>query len=124
MPHEYTIMVVASAVALAVLGCRDEPTGPSVRVSPAESASRPLEGWFHVLWVDPAPGYGPATVRYELVDERGHGTELELSPGLAARWGGPRGLNRRKVRVAGHPVAGGRLRVQSIEPSVPEPAGR
>src|SRR4051812_36210372 len=83
-------LVVAGAVALVALGCRDEPTAPSVRTMPrAESAARPVEGWFHVLWVDPVPGYGPATVRYELVDERGRGTELDMDAGVAARWGGP-----------------------------------
>jgi M6 family metalloprotease-like protein len=55
-------------------------------------------------------------MRHELVDGRGHGTELELSPELAARWGGPRGLNGSKVRVEGTLAAGGRLRVRSIEP--------
>ncbi|HEY5974142.1 MAG TPA: kelch repeat-containing protein, partial [Geobacteraceae bacterium] len=87
-----------------------------------ESGARPIEGWFHVLWVDPAPGYGPAKVQYELVDDRGHGRELEFDPGVAARWGGPRGLDGRKVRVEGSPVAGRRLRVRSIEP-VAGPAG-
>jgi hypothetical protein len=110
-------LFVASAVALAVLGCRDEPTAPQTATAPwTERAAGPIEGWFHVIWIDPAPGYGPATVQYELVDERGHGTELELSPGLAARWGGPRGLDGRKVRVDETQVAGGRLRVRSIEP--------
>ena len=114
-------LFVASAVALAVVGCHDEPTTPSAEI-PLESASRPLEGWFHVIWVDPAPGYGPATVQYGLVDEEGHGTRLHFDPGVAAQWGGPRGLDRRKVRVEGYPVAGGRLRVRSIEP-VAGPAG-
>jgi M6 family metalloprotease-like protein len=82
-----------------------------------EAHGRPIEGWFHVLWVDPAPGHGPDTPRYELVDGRGHGTELELSPGVADRWGGPRGLDRRKVRVEGSPVADGRIRVGSINPA-------
>ena len=116
-------LIIAGAVALAALGCRDEPTAPGAESAPrVESAARPIEGWLHVLWVDPAPGYGPATVRYELVDDRGHGTELEFDPGVAARWGGPRGLDRRKVRVDGNPVAGGRLRVRSIE-QVAGPAG-
>jgi M6 family metalloprotease-like protein len=110
-------LIIAGVVALAVLGCRDEPTAPQTEIAPrTESAARPLEGWFHVLWVDPVAGNGPETVRYELVDDRGHGTELELSPGLAARWGGPRRLDRMKVRVDGTPVAEGRLRVRSIEP--------
>ena len=109
-------LVVASAVALAALGCRDEPTGPfSETPLRAESASRPLEGWFHILWIDPLPGNGPETVRYELVDDRRRGTELELQSGLADRWGGPRGLNGRKVRVSGHTVSGGRLFVQSVQ---------
>ena len=116
-------LVVAGAVALTALGCQEEPTAPPAETTPrAESAARPLEGWFHIVWVDLAPGYGPAMVRYELVDERGHGKELDLDPGLAARWGGPHGLNQRKVRVDGHSVAGGRLRVRSIEP-VAGPAG-
>jgi M6 family metalloprotease-like protein len=54
-------------------------------------------------------------VRYYLVDGRGHATDLELNPGLSARSGGPLGLNGRKVRVEGTPLAGGRLRVRSIE---------
>ena len=108
-------LIIAGAVALAALACRDEPTAPA-EISRVESASRPVEGWFHLIWVDPAPGYGPATVQYVLVDEKGHGTELDLSPGVADRWGGPRGLNGRKVRVDGNPVVGGRLRVRSIEP--------
>ena len=75
-------LVVAGAVALTALGCQEEPTAPPAETTPrAESAARPLEGWFHIVWVDPAPGYGPAMVRYELVDERGHGTELDLDPG-------------------------------------------
>ena len=116
-------LLVAGAVAIAVLGCQDEPTAPQTELAPhTASAARPIEGWFHVLWVDPAPGYGPATVQYELVDGQGHGTELDLNPSLAAQWGGPRGLDRRKVRVEGNPVAGGRLRVRSIEP-VAGPAG-
>ncbi len=115
-------LIIAGAVALAALGCRDEPTAPTAEISRVGSAARPIEGWLNVLWVDPAPGYGPATVQYELVDERGHGTELDLAPGLANRWGGPRGLDRRKVRVDGHPVAGGRLGVRSVEP-VAGPAG-
>ena len=109
-------LVTAAAVALAVLGCRNEPTAPQTQTARTESAARPLEGWFHVIWVDPAPGFGPARVQYQLVDGRGHGTELELSPALAGKWGGPRGLDRRKVRVDGTSVAGGRLRVRSIEP--------
>ena len=116
-------LLVAGAVAIAVLGCQDEPTAPQTELAPhTASAARPIEGWFHVLWVDPAPGYGPATVQYELVDGQGHGTELDLNPNLAVQWGGPRGLDRRKVRVEGNPVAGGRLRVRSIEP-VAGPAG-
>ena len=110
-------LVTAAAVALAVLGCQDQPTAPRAEIPlRAESAALPLEGWFHTLWVDPVAGNGPETVRYYLVDGRGDGTELELSPGLAVRWGGPRGFNGRKVRVEGNPVAGGRLRVRSIEP--------
>ena len=110
-------LLVASAVALAGLGCRNEPTAPQTEIGPpTESASGPLEGWFHTLWVDQPGGNGPETIRYQLVDERGHGTELELSTGLAARRGGPRGLNGRKVRVSGHTVSSGRLLVQSIEP--------
>ena len=104
-------LVTAAAVALAVLGCQDEPTAPRAEIlSPCRvgftarsKAGSILSGLIHCA------GNGPETVRYELVDERGHGTELELSPGLAARWGGPRGLNGRKVRVEGHTVAGGRL---------------
>jgi M6 family metalloprotease-like protein len=108
----------AAAVALAVLGCQNEPTAPRAEIPlRAASASRPLEGWLHTLWVHPVGGNGPETVRYELVDERGHGTELELKPGLAARWGGPPGVKGRKVRVEGSPVDGGRLRVRSIEPA-------
>ena len=108
-------LLVAGAVALAVLGCRDEPSAPQTETAPRiDRAARPIEGWFHAIWIDPAPGYGPATVQYELVDERGHGTELELSPGLAASW--PRGLNGSKVRVSEHTASSGRLFVQSIEP--------
>src|SRR5688500_15162552 len=70
--------ILAGAVALAALACRDEPTAPTETTSRAESASRPVEGWFHLLRVDPAPGYGPATVQYELVDRQGHGTALDL----------------------------------------------
>jgi M6 family metalloprotease-like protein len=109
-------LVVAGAVALAALGCR-EPTGPfSETPLRAQSASRPLEGWFHILWIDPLPGNGPETARYELVDDWRQGTELELESGLADRWGGPRGLNGRKVRVSGHTISSGRLVVHSIEP--------
>jgi M6 family metalloprotease-like protein len=111
-------LVYAAAVAVALLGCQKEPTGPSSEMSsrPEQSAARQLEGWFHTLWVDPVAGNGAETVRYVVVDGRGHGTELELSPGLANQWGGPRGLNGRKVRVEGTPGAGARLRVRSIEP--------
>src|SRR6476659_5051271 len=117
------LAVIALAMILGLTACRDEPTAPQTETSPrTESAARPLEGWFHMLWVDPAPGNGPETVRYELVDARGHGNELELSPGLTDRWGGPRKLDRTKVRVEGTPGAGGRLRVRSIE-SVAGPAG-
>jgi M6 family metalloprotease-like protein len=115
-------LVVASAVALAALACRGEPTAPTAEISRVGSAARPLEGWFHIVWVDPSPPIGPGLVRYDIVDAQGHATELELEPGLAARWGGPRGLNQRKVRVDGHSVASGRLRVRSIEP-VAGPAG-
>ncbi len=110
-------LVTAAALALAVLGCQNEPTAPRVAIPlRAEAAARPLEGWINSVWVDPMAGNGSETLRYELVDERGHGTELELTPGLAAQWGGPRGVNGKKVRVEGSPVAGGRLRVRSIEP--------
>jgi M6 family metalloprotease-like protein len=110
-------LFVASAVALAALGCQSEPTAPKSEIPlRPESAARPLEGWVHSLWVDPVAGNGSETVRYDLVDGWGHGTELELTPGLAARWGGPHGLDGRKVRVDGSPVTGGRLRVRWIEP--------
>src|SRR5690349_1087616 len=110
-------LIAAGAVALAVLGCQREPTAPTTEVPlRGESTARPIEGWFHILWVDPAPGNGPETVRYELVDGRGHGTELELAPSLTARWGGPRGLNGRKVWVSGQPVSRGGLVVQSLRP--------
>src|SRR5690242_16382885 len=110
-------LFLAGATALILLGCQDQPTAPRAELPlRAESAARPIEGQFQVVWVDPAPGYGAPHVLYELVDARGHGTELELSPGLAAQWGGPRGLNGKKVRVEGSPVAGGRLRVRSVEP--------
>jgi M6 family metalloprotease-like protein len=115
-------LIIAGGVALAALACRNEPTAPTAGISRVESAVRPLEGWFHIVWVDPSPPGGPGLVRYNLVDAQGHGTELDLDPGLATRWGGPRGLDRRKVRVDGHSVAGGRLRVRSIEP-VAGPAG-
>jgi M6 family metalloprotease-like protein len=106
---------------LAALGCQGEPTAPPVETLRVEPTARPIEGWFHVIWVDPPP-YGSAMVRHELVDEQGHGTELALDPGVAARWGGPRGLDGRKVRIQGNPVAGHRLRVRSVEP-VPGVAG-
>jgi len=110
-------LMAAGALALAALGCRDEPTAPRSEVAPRTTvAARPIEGWFHTLWVDPAQGSGPDTVRYELVDGRGHATELALSPGLATRLGGPRGLDRRRVRIAGQALANGRVAVQSIEP--------
>jgi M6 family metalloprotease-like protein len=108
-------LILAGAVALAGFGCRDEPTGPAVGSAPhVEPASRVLRGWFHTVWVDPVNGSG--TVQYGLVDEQGRATALELDPGLAARHGGPRGLDRRMVRIAGQTLGKGRLAVHSIEP--------
>jgi M6 family metalloprotease-like protein len=116
-------LLIAAAMTLVALGCQNEPTAPPVETTPRVGlAARPLEGWLHIVWVDPSPPDRPALVRYSLVDAQGHATELDLEPGLAARWGGAAGLDRRKVRVDGNPIAGGRLRVRSIEP-VAGPAG-
>src|SRR5689334_21544788 len=117
-------LIAASALALATFACQDEPTAPKDEMLSRldHSASRPLDGWFHVIWVDPAPGQGPATVKYWLVNEQGHGTELEVSPRLAAGQVVSGGFSRRKVWLEGDSVAGGRLRVRSIAP-VAGPAG-
>ena len=109
-------LVIAGAVALAALACREEPTAPTAEISRVGSAARPLEGWFHVVWIDPPAQDRPGLVRYHLIDAQGHATELDLDSGLVARRGGARGLDRSKVRVDGNPVAGGRLHVRSIEP--------
>jgi len=110
-------LIVVGLVALVSTGCQEEPTAPPIETTQGvESVARSIEGWFHVIWVDPAPGNGPETVRYELVDGRGHGTELDLNPGLVARWGGLRGLDQRKLRVDGHATSKGRLIVRSIQP--------
>ena len=48
-------LLVTGAVAIVALGCQNEPTAPPVETTPrVESAARPIEGWFHILWVDPA----------------------------------------------------------------------
>ena len=81
-----------------------------VGCTPARRAGSISSGFTH------RPQMGRRLVPYYLVDAQGHATELELNPGLAAQWGEPRGLDRRKVLVDGNLVAGGRLRVRSTEP--------
>jgi M6 family metalloprotease-like protein len=108
---------------LGVAACRDEVTTPGDGgPAPSQQASsRRLVGWFHTRWGDPRGGIGAARVLHELVDDRGHTTELALDPSNAAQLGGPLALDRKRVHVDGEPITGGRLRVRSIglEPMSP-----
>ena len=47
-------IVTALAVLLALSGCRNETTSPNEdrSLTPSQASTRPIEGWFHVLWVD------------------------------------------------------------------------
>ena len=105
-----------AAVAV-VAACRDDTTGPSHEPGPATPATAAvqLEGWFHVLWGDPPSTGGPALLRYQLLDDGRRATELVLDSAQTAKLGGPRGIDRRRVRVTGEPAARGRVRVRTIE---------
>ncbi|HEX6616698.1 MAG TPA: kelch repeat-containing protein [Gemmatimonadales bacterium] len=111
------LAMLALVLAAGLGACRDETTAPGPEPRPQLGRTMPTErtGWFHIRWGDPREGRGPAQVRHELVDERGQGTELVLDPSTLARVGGPLALNRKRVRVRGETVAGGRLQVESIE---------
>jgi M6 family metalloprotease-like protein len=108
--------LVIFASALGLFACRDDTTAPDTSSIQAPSAkARTTEGWLQVLWGDPAPNAGRAPiVRYELVEGRGKAVRLEISEDLAARHGGSRALDRRRVRIQGRLKADGALRVESL----------
>ena len=107
---------VVALVVGAALGCRPAatPAGGAAGVPAAASAAEPdstvsLAGWFQTVWGD--------TPHYLLVDDTGRSTELLLSEEVARPLGGPRAIDRKRVRVRGTKVArpAGALRVASID---------
>lgn len=68
-----------------------------------------LVGWFHIVW-----NGGP---EFELVDDRGGTVRLLVDEQLVRPLGGPRALDRKRVRIVGQTVGGavGTVRVLAIE---------
>ncbi len=116
------VVFLVPALLLGLTACHDETTAPSDESLPqlSQESSRSLSGWLHTQWGDPQGGKGLGRVRHELVDDRGRATELVLDEGLAARLGGPLRLDRKRVRIEGEDLGGGRVQVRSLEL---EPAG-
>lgn len=75
----------------------------------ADGAQVSLLGWFHVIWND--------RPHYVLIDDQGRSTQLVLDEAVVKPFGGPRALNRKRVKVTGVPEAAppGAIRVVSIE---------
>jgi M6 family metalloprotease-like protein len=91
------------------------------------SAQSTVSGVFHLVWrVSQDPGV-PVEVSYHLSDDQGRTYALELEPEQVRAFGGPVGLNRRRVQVTIAPLAmaegesggGSRLRVLSLAPDEP-----
>ena len=55
-----------------------------------------LSGWFHVIW--------NGEPRFMLVDDRGVATRLVIDEAVMRTFGGPRGLDRKRVTVDGQRV--------------------
>jgi N-acetylneuraminic acid mutarotase len=111
-----TWLLLFTAV-IGLAACRDEAPEPTAPASTQviASAKEPLFGTFHLIHGDPPfRGTGQARRAYELRGDDGTITQLLLDEALTGRFGGPRGLERRRVRVDGTHAGSGRLRVQAI----------
>lgn len=54
-----------------------------------------LSGWFNIIW-----NHEP---RFVLIDDRGVATRLVFDPVLTRPFGGPRGINGKRVTITGEP---------------------
>ena len=55
-----------------------------------------LSGWFHVIW--------NGEPRFILIDDRGVATRLVIDEPMMRAFGGPRGLDRKRVTIGGQRV--------------------
>lgn len=79
--------------------------GWSRAAEPAAQTNDALEGWFHVVWGDPATPGLPPVERYLLVDDQKRWTELELDQSMVRSVGGALALNRQRIVVSGERAA-------------------
>jgi N-acetylneuraminic acid mutarotase len=113
--RRFALLVIALTIGL--VACRDETTAPRGEAAPplTQQGQGTLDGRIHVQWGDPRFGAGSVRLRYELVDDGGQTTELAMDSVLAHRFGGPRGLDRKRVRIRGEAAGPRRLSVHAIE---------
>jgi hypothetical protein len=81
-------------------------------------------GSFHLLWGDPGPPQpGSPQVRYQLVTDGGQVISLLAADSVLAAFGGPRGLDGKRVTVTGAPSRehGGVVRVHALRLARPQP---
>ncbi len=73
--------------------------GPHQQAAPQREL---LSGWMQVIWGDGAPGSdAPPKNELVLIDDHGGWTRLEIDPLVTEPFGGPLGLNRKRVAIAG-----------------------